>query len=311
MWQIRRWWKAGAVSIGVLWGLSALAGRAFAAGEAGSCATAAHRQFDFWVGDWEVFEVGNPIKVADARIAVILDGCVLSEDYRGTDGQRGRSLTAYDAARKAWHQSWVTNRGQQLEIEGAMAAGQVTLSGTDRAAGTLVRGTWKPVNAEVRETAVISSDGGSTWKPWFDLLFRRTPHEDSTDAPNSRMSTADREAVAALDTEYQAAVRANDTATMARILSDDFVLVTGAGKAYTKSDLLEEARSGHVHYELQDDTDQTVRIWGDTAVITARLAAKGTNDGKHFDYHLWFSDTYVRTPAGWRYVFGQASSRLP
>jgi len=116
--------------------------------------------------------------------------------------------------------------------------------------------------------------------------------------------------IAALDTEYQAAVEKNDFATMDRILADDFILVTGMGKIYTKDDLLEEARSGRVDYEYQSDSEQTVRVWGDTAVITALLEAKGTDGGKPFDYKLWFSDTYVRTPAGWRYVFGQASTRL-
>jgi len=88
-------------------------------------------------------------------------------------------------------------------------------------------------------------------------------------------------------------------------------LVTGSGKIYSKADLLTETRSGRVHYERQDDTDQTVRVWGDTAVITARLSEKGTEDGKPFEYQVWFSDTYVRTPSGWRYVFGQASLPLP
>ncbi len=121
----------------------------------------------------------------------------------------------------------------------------------------------------------------------------------------------DERAVAALDTEYQAAVKANDVATMDRILADDFVLVTGLGKTYTKADLLNEARSKRTVYEHQEDSAQKVRVWGDTAVVTALLWAKGTEDGKAFDYQLWFSDTYVRTPTGWRYVFGQASTRLP
>jgi len=116
--------------------------------------------------------------------------------------------------------------------------------------------------------------------------------------------------IAELDTEYQAAVERNDAATMDRILADGFTLVTGLGKVYTKEDLLEEARSGRVVYEHQDDSEQTVRVWGDTAVITALLRAKGTDDGKPFEYKLWFSDTYVRTPGGWRYAFGQASTRL-
>jgi ketosteroid isomerase-like protein len=130
-------------------------------------------------------------------------------------------------------------------------------------------------------------------------------------ANQTRSSVDDEKVVAALDTEYQAAVKMNDVATMDRILADDFALVTGLGKTYTKADLLEEARRKHVVYERQEDSNQKVRVWGDTAVVTALLWAKGTEDGKPFDYKLWFSDTYVRTRDGWRYVFAQASTRLP
>lgn len=124
-------------------------------------------------------------------------------------------------------------------------------------------------------------------------------------------STADDEkAVAGLDTEYQAAVKNNDAATMNRILGDDFVLITGLGKTHTKADLLEEARNNRTVYEHQEDSARKVRVWGDTAVVTALLWAKGTEDGKAFDYKLWFSDIYLRAPGGWRYVFAQASTPL-
>ena len=121
----------------------------------------------------------------------------------------------------------------------------------------------------------------------------------------------DKAVVAKLDIEYQAAVKANDVATMSRILADDFVLVNGRGQAFTKADLLKSAASKDFLYEHQEDTNQTVRVWGNTAVVTALLWLKGTNKSVPFDYKLWFSDTYVRTPAGWKYVFGQASLRLP
>lgn len=118
--------------------------------------------------------------------------------------------------------------------------------------------------------------------------------------------------LSALDTQYQAAVKANDAAGMAKILADDFILVIGNGTTSTKADLLKEAEDRVRTYEHQEDTEQTVRVWGDTAVVTAKLRLKGTRkDGMPFDYTLWFSDTYVRTASGWRYVFGQASLPLP
>jgi ketosteroid isomerase-like protein len=119
--------------------------------------------------------------------------------------------------------------------------------------------------------------------------------------------------VAALDTKYQAAVKSNDAATMDQILADDFVLVTGRGKVSSKADLIESARKKEVTYERQEEEPgtQKVRVWGDTAVVTALLWIKAQQGGKPVDYKLWFSDTYVRTPTGWRYVFGQASLPLP
>ncbi|MEP7098405.1 MAG: nuclear transport factor 2 family protein, partial [Dokdonella sp.] len=101
----------------------------------------------------------------------------------------------------------------------------------------------------------------------------------------------------------------NDAKTMDLILGQDMVLVLGNGTINTREELLQEARDKTITYELQDEDPgtQTVRTWGDTAVVTARLRIKGVSKGVAFDRHLWFSDTYARTPEGWRYVFGQAS----
>ena len=84
-------------------------------------------------------------------------------------------------------------------------------------------------------------------------------------------SADDAKTVAALDTEYQAAVKNNDATTMDRILAEDFVVVTGSGKVYTRADLLEMARTRRIQYEHQEDSNQTVKVWHDTAVITAEL----------------------------------------
>ena len=130
-------------------------------------------------------------------------------------------------------------------------------------------------------------------------------------AADSRV--ADEKAVADLDTRYQAAVEKNDADTMARILLDDFVLVVGNGTAYSKADLIKSAKDKDFVWEhqVEDPGTQKVRVHGDTAVVTARLWLKGTSGGKPIDKKLWFSDTYVRTPQGWRYFFGQASLSLP
>jgi uncharacterized protein (TIGR02246 family) len=125
----------------------------------------------------------------------------------------------------------------------------------------------------------------------------------------------DRRAVAALDAAYQAAVERNDAEAMAAILHEDMILVLGNGAVYTGEDVLNWARTRRIEYEVQDEEagTQTVRLYGpDTAIVTALLRARGVRaDGTRVDVRLWFSDTYVRTPQGWRYVFGQASTALP
>ncbi len=139
------------------------------------CESPVHRQFDFWIGDWDAFDVDNPGKVvARTRVTRILDGCVLLEDYQGADGHFGQSFTIYDSSRNRWHQTWVTNQGTLLMIEGGFEDGKMVLRGADRTKDKTrqVRGVWKAVPEGVQETAVISTDGGKTWTQWFDLIFR-------------------------------------------------------------------------------------------------------------------------------------------
>ena len=123
----------------------------------------------------------------------------------------------------------------------------------------------------------------------------------------------DRKAVAALDTAFQAAVKVHDVETIDRTLHPDMILILGDGRVATREDHLQNAREKKIQYEIQDEDPgtQVVRVSGDTAVVTARLWIKGTREGIAFNRRLWFSDTYVRTPEGWKYFFGQASLPLP
>jgi ketosteroid isomerase-like protein len=134
-----------------------------------------------------------------------------------------------------------------------------------------------------------------------------------TPSPSPGDAADDAKAVAALDTEYQAAVERNDADAMGKILADDMVLVVGKGNVYTKADLVKSARDRDAVYEHQVEVggSRKVRVWGDTAVVTAKLWLKGKQGGQAFDRKLWFSDTYARTKDGWKYVFGQSSIALP
>jgi len=156
-------------------------------------------------------------------------------------------------------------------------------------------------------SAVVLCEVGSTIAQQLDRAAKKGKTRMETKVQTSEIKRV----IEDLDIKYQLAVKNNDAETMDGILSDDFILITGKGMVFTKPDLLAEARGRKTVYERQEDSRRTVRIWGDTAIITALLWEKGSNDGKRFDKKLLFSDVYQLTPSGWKYVFAQASIPLP
>jgi len=145
--------------------------------EPARCSAPEYRQFDFWLGDWDVSDVGDSKPTMHIKIEKILDGCVLKETYEDVSGSHGQSFNIYDASRKVWHQTWVTNRGVLLVLEGGMENGRMVFRATEttKDGPVLWRAFWIPQGAEVRETAETSSDNGKTWKPKFDIIFRKRP----------------------------------------------------------------------------------------------------------------------------------------
>ena len=133
----------------------------------------------------------------------------------------------------------------------------------------------------------------------------------SGSAARAQTPEDDRRAVAALDIAYQMAVKHNDFVTMDRILHEDFVLMLGDGRAISREALFANERQTTYQQQDEEPGSQTVMLYGDTAIVTAKLWLKGVNAHGPFDRTLWFSDTYVRTDSGWRYAFAQASLPLP
>lgn len=95
---------------------------------AAGCDGAAYRQFDFWLGDWEVRTLSGKVAGTN-RIKAEYDGCVIHERYETGSGYRGESLNTYDSGRKLWHQTWVDNNGRLLLLEGGLRDGNMVLQG--------------------------------------------------------------------------------------------------------------------------------------------------------------------------------------
>lgn len=159
-------------------GLSAAASAAAEPSSSPRCSAAEYRQFDFWIGDWDTFEMDAPngASIARAAITPIVAGCALHERYEQSDGLVGDSILSFDPVRRQWQQTWITNRGSNMVLWGELRDGALVLEGEVHlhdGATVLQRITWRREGDAVRETAVLSRDGGTHWEPAFDVLFRR------------------------------------------------------------------------------------------------------------------------------------------
>jgi hypothetical protein len=103
-------------------------------------AAARRREFDFWIGEWEVTDPDGDT-VGTNRITPVIDGFALREEWTGRSGIRGTSSSAYVASRDVWHQTWIDTSGSLLLLEGGLRDGAMVLEGleTDQASDTTTR----------------------------------------------------------------------------------------------------------------------------------------------------------------------------
>ncbi|MGH2566967.1 MAG: hypothetical protein ACRDGA_01410 [Bacteroidota bacterium] len=136
--------------------------------------SAEFRQFDFWIGEWEV---RNPKgeKVGESSIQLILEDCVVFENYTGVKGYTGKSFNIYNASLKKWQQFWVDAQGGVLEFSGTYDSGKLayTAVSTSKDGKTINhRMTFFDMpDKTVRQLWEQSTDGGKEWKTAFDGTY--------------------------------------------------------------------------------------------------------------------------------------------
>jgi hypothetical protein len=139
----------------------------------GPCDSAECRQFDFWIGEWDVFTADGKLAGTNS-IQKILGGCVLQENWEGATGSKGHSYNLYSGGR--WHQTWVDNQGTLLLLDGEFREGRMVLQGDTSANGAAVRNriTWQSMpDGRVRQYWDMSTDGGETWTDVFVGFYVR------------------------------------------------------------------------------------------------------------------------------------------
>jgi ketosteroid isomerase-like protein len=92
-----------------------------------------------------------------------------------------------------------------------------------------------------------------------------------------------------------------------RTLADDYVAITPLGQVTTKKDSISARKSGQLRYDSIDVTDMVVRIYGDTAVVTARADVKGHQLGEDFSGPYRYTRVWVRRAGHWQAVSYQAT----
>lgn len=142
-----------------------------------------YRQFDFWIGDWDVFGLKGQL-AGTSKISLILDSCVILEEWNSVskNGQltySGKSYNTFNSAEVQWQQHWVDNAGgsndyllgkyennKMIYITTPFVLSKDTLA--------IRRMTFFNINSQtLRQLGEISKDNGKTFITEYDLEYRR------------------------------------------------------------------------------------------------------------------------------------------
>ena len=143
-----------------------------------ACEDERHGQFDFWLGEWEVYPRGREQQVASSLIEKVSAGCAIRESWMPLQGREGSSLSTYDPATGRWHQLWIGGSPGRVLFDGGVIEGAMVLTGywgrDAQGNPTLVRMTYTlEDDGSVRQYGQASSDHGRTWADSFDFIYRR------------------------------------------------------------------------------------------------------------------------------------------
>jgi len=145
--------------------------------QATSCDGPEYRQFDFWLGDWNVYQATGDKLVAHSRIEKLYGGCAVRENWMPIGRTGGGSLNIYLPSKKSWRQFWVDSSNNLNEYSGGLVGQAMKLTGTSlTAAGTKlkVRMTYTHASdGSVTQRCERSDDSGKTWA--VDCLFIYKP----------------------------------------------------------------------------------------------------------------------------------------
>jgi hypothetical protein len=142
-----------------------------------SCSGSEHKQFDFWLGEWDL-RWGDDGARGTNVITRILDNCIIHEHFNGGDSMplRGMSYSAYDPETGKWRQTWVDNNGTYLDFTGGMTDGKMILERSFTRAGKILQ--QRMIFRDIRTDSLVwdwqlSEDNGKTWQTTWQIHYQR------------------------------------------------------------------------------------------------------------------------------------------
>jgi len=110
------------------------------------------------------------------------------------------------------------------------------------------------------------------------------------------------EQIKQLEDARNQAILKGDAAAIERMTSDDYTFITLKGELRTKAEIVKGFASGAFKYQFRTISDLSIRVYGDTAVVTGRSVQKGVENGKDYSGDYWFTRVYVRQNGAWMTV---------
>ena len=142
------------------------------------CESPKAHEFDFWIGNWTVYQNGTDKIVGYNNIVPVAGGCGIQENWKSAGGNTGMSLNKFNFVKGKWQQFWIDDFGSTLELEGEFADNKMILTGkipsTALGPTMINKITWfKNPDGTVRQFWEQSTDDGQTWRAAFDGLYRK------------------------------------------------------------------------------------------------------------------------------------------
>jgi len=265
-----------------------------------------YRQFDFWIGEWDVQAGGN--HAGTNSVQLILGDCVIFENWTGARGMTGKSFNIYNAAKGKWQQTWVDSTGNVLELYGEFKDGAMRLVGEKPGPNgprIINKITFTPLEGgRVRQLWESSQDDGKTWNTAFDGLYirKKTAAAVAPDALPASTSDAQEQVKAAMRRYDQLVLAMNADEIAAMYTSDGALVDAGQTIASTPASIHAFLGSfdGKVRVEENVSSIESVTITGSAAVLTGTYQQKALilSDKREIRVQGKFEAEWSRQPDG-------------